>query len=452
MLLAFVALAAVTNWIPARWSSHDPASLDLLTKHTPVNCVLLEKADWSAPFNAAAAQRGIATLAIVHPGSDAVEEGRRAAAQGMTGVVLIGDFPDQAVSALEDSKILTIDLPSRSRLRLHEHPRIVGTYQGVWPGIQVQENGIAVSAPSGSPWIDTNTGFLRFLRAVRTEPIWIANTPPAKTVITPQRYVQVIADTEAAGAHWVLALDADFNRKLLLGDAKTLAAWQEIGAAMRFYADHREWASMRPYSTLALVEDPGSALLSGGIMDMLATKHTTVRAVSSNQLTSTELKGQKMAADVDPGSLTPEQRDVLKAWARQGNTLLTAPAGWKMPVPKDASQVTMTKEQMSRLDEIWKEMNSLTSNQNPGAKVFNAPSTISYAVEGDGGHPVVVHLVNYSDYPLDSMTVRLLGKFQSAVLYTPGAAPKKADIYDAEGGGSEIFIEKLGTIGAVVVN
>ncbi|HZU24119.1 MAG TPA: hypothetical protein VFA04_01270 [Bryobacteraceae bacterium] len=452
MLLAFLALAGVTSWIPARWYSHDPASLDLLTKYTPVNCVLLEKADWSAPFNAAAAQRGIATLGIVHRSADALEEGRRAAAQGMTGVVLLGDFPDGAVAALEDSKILTIDLPSRSHLRLHQHPRVIGTYQGVWPGIQVQENGISVSGPSGSPWIDTNTGFLRFLRAIRSEPIWIANTPPEKMVITPQRYVQAVADAEAAGAHWVVALDSDFNKRLLAGDAKTLAGWREIGTVMRFYADHPQWSEMRAYSTLALVEDTNSALLSGGILDMLATKHTTVRAVASNQLTPATLNGEKMAADVDPAALTPEQRDLLKAWTRQGNTLLTAPPGWKMPVAKDASQITMTKDQMTRLDEIWKEMNSLTSNQNPGAKVFNAPSTISYAVEGAGGHPVVVHLVNYSDYALDSMTVRLVGKFQSAMLYAPGEPPKKADIYDAEGGGSEIFIEKLGTVGAIVVN
>src|SRR5579884_4177844 len=341
MLLAFLALAGVTSWIPARWYSHDPASLDLLTKYTPVNCVLLEKADWSAPFNAAAAQRGIATLGIVHRSADALEEGRRAAAQGMTGVVLLGDFPDGAVAALEDSKILTIDLPSRSHLRLHQHPRVIGTYQGVWPGIQVQENGISVSAPSGAPWIDTNTGFLRFLRAIRSEPIWIANKPPDKTVITPERYVQAVADAETAGAHWVLALDDDFSKRLLASDTRTVAAWQQIGAAMKFYAAHPDWASMRAFSSLALVEDTDSALLSGGILDMLATKHTTVRAVASNELTRGALSGENMAADVDPGALTPEQRDILPAWVRKGNTLLTAPPGWKMPVANNTAQISM---------------------------------------------------------------------------------------------------------------
>src|SRR5436309_12103898 len=123
MLLAFLALAGLTNWIPARWHSHDPASLDVLAKYTPVNCILLEQPDWSAPFAEAAAQRGIATLAVVHPSASAVEDGRRAASMKMAGVVLQGDFADGVLKALEDSKILVIDLPSRSRLRLHEHPK-----------------------------------------------------------------------------------------------------------------------------------------------------------------------------------------------------------------------------------------------------------------------------------------------------------------------------------------
>lgn len=452
MLLAFLALAGIANWIPARWHSHDPATLDLLTKYTPINCVLLEKTDWSADFAAAAKDRGIATLGVVHSGPAAVEEGRRAAALNLTGVVLEGDFPETTRSALEDSKILVIDLPSRAHLLLHERPKVLGTFQAMWPGIRIQENGVAISAPSGAPWIDTNTGFLRFLRAIRTEPIWIANTPPPNMVITPQRYVQAVADAETAGAHWVLALDPDFDKRLLSGDPKALAGWQQIGAAMKFYADHADWTAMRPWSTLALIEDTDSALLSGGILDMLATKHTTVRAVPSNDLTTGALSGERMAADVDPAALTPEQKDILQAWVHKGNTLLTAPPGWKMPVAKDAAQISMTKDQMSRLEEIWKEMNALTAMENPGAKVFNAPSTISNTLVAASGRPVVVHVVNYSDYPLDSMTVRLVGKFTSATLYAPGQPPQKLDPYDAEGGGTDVFVDKLGTIGAIVLN
>ena len=38
---------------------------------------------------------------------------------------------------------------------------VLGTYQGVWPGIAVTRTAPSKRGPTGSVWIDTNTGFLR---------------------------------------------------------------------------------------------------------------------------------------------------------------------------------------------------------------------------------------------------------------------------------------------------
>jgi len=49
MLLALLLIASVGNWTPARWSSADPETLPLL-RETPINCVLMERDNWSAEF------------------------------------------------------------------------------------------------------------------------------------------------------------------------------------------------------------------------------------------------------------------------------------------------------------------------------------------------------------------------------------------------------------------
>jgi hypothetical protein len=354
--------------------------------------------------------------------------------------------------AVEDLGSLAVELPSRSRLRLDDPGlRVVGTDQGVWPGVQIQKNGTAVSAPSGVPWIDTNAGFLRFVHAARPEPVWIANTPPRDIGISPARYVQAVADAESSGGHWVVALDDQFQRDLFSGKENAVQAWEQIGGALRFYAEHPEWRQMRPYSTLAVLEDAASgALLSGGILDMLVTKHTTVAPATSSHLDSASLAGMKMAVAVDPSVLTPEQQGVLKSWARAGNTLLTGPPGWKMPIPSDSSQIVLNKEQISQLDEIWRELNSLIGSRNPGVKVFNAPGALSNALEGSGGAPVVLEFVNYSDYPIEDITVHLTGNFRTARLLAPGRAPSKIDVFEQDGG-TEISIDRLGEIAAVVL-
>src|SRR5258708_28811722 len=124
---------------------------------------MLVQSNWSSDFAKAASSRGIVTLGIIHPGGDAIDLASRTAAIGMTGVVLEGDFDPKVRAALADSKILTVELPTRARMRFdNAMAPVTGSIQGLWPGIQIEENGAAKAAPSGAPWIDTNTGCLRF--------------------------------------------------------------------------------------------------------------------------------------------------------------------------------------------------------------------------------------------------------------------------------------------------
>lgn len=448
LLAAIAAPHQMSEWIPARWYSHDPESLELV-RQTPVNCLLLEQRDWSKPFVDRAAADGIETLGVIRTSDAAVDAAHRAGALGMTGVVLEGDFPGDVAAAVEHSGILNIRLSSRASL--DPNAPLVGTDQGVWPGVQIQKDGVTVSAPSGSPWIDTNAGFLRFIRTIAAGPVWIANAPPAGMAVTPARYLQAIADAESAGAHWVVALDEDTSQRLLAGDAKALDLWLKTGALLGFYAGHPEWRAMRPHSTLALIEDVSSgAYLAGGIMDMLAAKHTTVRPVALSSLRPASIAGATLAVDVDPASLTSTQQDELKAWTRAGNTLLNAPPGWKMPMPEDPKRIVLNSDQIARLGEIWHETNSLIGNRNPGGRVYNAPGAISNVVAGPSGHPVVVQLVNYTNYPLEDVTVRLTGVFSGAKLLVPGEAPRDLEIFE-EDGSTEITVPSVVVAAAVVM-
>jgi hypothetical protein len=63
---------------------------------------------------------------------------------------------------------------------------------------------------------------------------------------------------------------------------------------------------------------------------------------------------------------------------------------------------------------------------------------------------VVLHLVNYSDYPVEDVTVRFPGRFNGAKLLAPGEAPKPVDMFE-EDGVTEISIPKLGVVATVVL-
>ena len=57
------------------------------------------------------------------------------------------------------------------------------------------------------------------------------------------------------------------------------------------------------------------ALLSGGVLDMIAVKHTPVRPVPTHKLEAAAMEGTKMAVNVDPSTMTDEQKQALESAA-----------------------------------------------------------------------------------------------------------------------------------------
>ncbi len=178
MILALIALATMPDLVPARWPSNDLATLNLV-KRTPINCLLIESKDWSRAFNEEAEKRGIHTLAVIRPQPDPVVTTQRSLELRFGGAVLEGAFDPaekpKLRKILSDAKLPVIELTLRSEMKFDEPAPVIGTYQGLWPGIQLEHDGSAKAAPSGAAWIDTNTGFLRFARASSSSAIWIAN-------------------------------------------------------------------------------------------------------------------------------------------------------------------------------------------------------------------------------------------------------------------------------------
>src|SRR5580700_1100838 len=233
--------------------------------------------------------------------------------------------------------------------------------------------------------------------------VWIANRVPANKAQPVTHYLGAIGDAGMTGARWVLDFDDDFAGRLIKRDNAALADWKRIIQNIKYYEDHREWRGFVPRSTLALVEDTGTgALLSGGIVDMITTRHTPVRPVPARRLEPEALLRATMTVNVDPESLNQHQKEVLRAFTRAGGTLLSGPPGWRFPSLKP-DQITLESSDLEKLDQIWKELNGLFGRQNLGARLFNVSSMLSNLLESPDGKQVVLHLVNYSDYPVESI-------------------------------------------------
>ncbi len=440
-LAAIAALGSgPTEWVPVRWSSTDPKSLTLM-EGTRINCLLL---DWEArnaasfaAFASAAAQKNIAPVAVLRPGADVIAQARGALNAKMRGIMLEGEFPEGAASGVRgiSGGVPVIEISLRSRMKLGTADPVIGTYQGVWAGIQVVEGHVSKAGPSGTAWIDTNTGFLRAVRAWGGAEVWLANLPPEKTVIPVTRYLQMIGDAEMVGARWVVALDSDFSSKLQRRDARAVSDWGRITELLGYYEDHREWRALRPGGKLALVQATGEGgLLSGGILDMIAVKHTPVKAVPPARLSAEALQGATMAVNVDNDALDAHQKEILKSFARSGGTVLTGPAGWRNSAPEDKTKITLDDKELKRIDDMWHDVQAMIGRRNLGVRLFNVSSMLSNLLASDDGKQVYVQLVNYADYPVDSVTMHVLGNFSKATLFTPDGKTKALEVYKNEEG------------------
>ncbi|HWR51034.1 MAG TPA: hypothetical protein VN428_08000 [Bryobacteraceae bacterium] len=443
-MLAATAIAlgvVVGAWVPARWNTPDPKSLDLI-QGTPFNCLLVDRPHWRAELSDRAAEAGIQVLGVVRPGEleDAAGAAERAR---LSGLVLEGDFASGTADRLSSAGVV-IELPPRAAMRFTG--AVAGTYQGIWPGIRMDQK----AAATGGPWVDTNYGFLAFARASsEAAPVWIANTPPPKTVLKVEKYLHAISDAAIAGARWVVALDPDFERRLFAREAAAVRDWKRIAEHARFYEEHRTWSEWPSHGRLAIVQEASGALYSGGILDMIAVKHTPVRAVPVAKLSPAALAGATMAVNADPEAVEPEQKEAFRLFARGGGTILTAPTGWKLPPPSKET-ITLGKDDVAKLDEVWKGINSMIGRANLGARLFNVSGMLSALTASPDGSTLALQLVNYTDYPVESITVHVLGKYARATLHEPGRPPRQLDIYAIEEGAG-VDIPEVGAAAALVL-
>lgn len=452
-----LAVASITAWVPLFWPSQDARTLPLV-ENSAFNCLLQSPAHWSGEFVRAAHARQIAVVGALRPEDALPALLPRAKTAGLDGLVLLGSFSVAAQQQAEATGLPVIVLPERSalvsgRLATARQGLPFGTVQGVWPGLRVEEDPKAM--PSGAPWIDTNAGFLRYLRALRSGPIWLANAPPPTKpgeLFAFRRVLQAVAESAMCGAYWVVQLPEAWMQQLFAGEAKAVRDWQRLKALTLFAQQQREVGQWPAAGQLALVQSPQQgALLSGSILDMIAVKHTPVKPVPPAKVGAAALQGAAMAVVVDRASLPAAQQAELEGFQKRGGTVLTGPPGWQFPAARPG-QIVLEPSELEKLDTIWKEVNSMTGRRNLGARLFNVASMLSNLVASPNGQRLALHLVNYTDFPAEAITVHLLGKWKAAQLLRPGHAPAALESYAVdEGAATGVDIAEVDSYAILIV-
>ena len=90
----------------------------------------------------------------------------------------------------------------------------------------------------------------------------------------------------------------------------------------------------------------------------------------------------------------------------------------------------------------------MIGRRNLGARLFNVSTMLSDMLSSPDGKQVIIQLVNYSDLPVESITVHVLGNFTRARLYTPEEGERKLETYKNEEG-TGVDIDKVSVCGTL---
>jgi hypothetical protein len=346
--------------VPAHWFSADPRSLDLLTG-TPINCLIVDPPNWTPALVTEAHRRG---LKILGNGAEA------------------------------DA---TITLETRDKV--HPGAGLIVLSQAVWPGLRTADDMIAT--PSAAPWVDTNLGYLRYLRSQTQDVIWLAPRPPPGQSFPIRRYQQVMADAALAGARWVVDIDNAMSTRLLAGDPTAKKDWTDLMRAAAFLRSIPDLGHLVSYSRLGVSISPTTgALVSGGVLDMLGAQHIPFQVVKSG-------KGMEQFLDFADDSIVKFPKTSL---------------GRTMVLPDD----------VGKLEPVYRRVEVTVGRTNFGLRVFNGAAILSAPYSLPGGKSVGVLLVNYTDFAAENITLHVQGTWKKATLEAPGQPPKALSIYSVK--------------------
>lgn len=441
----------------ARW--YEPATLTLL-QDSPVNCLLVT---WSAPADApvgaeqqrlvkvyteAAHKRGLAVLGLVYAAGDASKIAADAARASLDGLVLEGEFTREFPAALRKAagSMLVVEI-AKDPAPWRRRPLPIVAVAGVAPSARnLSEMGIR-GAPSSEPWIQSNIWLARSFGLAAPPPaVWISSQLENASVVD---YERAVADASAAGGRWIISLDDVVRTKLRAREASALELWRRLSSYLKFAESRAAWRAIGPYGNVGILFDPESTKqeLSDEYLNLVTRRQVPYRLVARSGLTASSVAKFRaiLAIELDPPSV-PE-RKLLQDFAESGGLVIIGPTWGDAPKTEPFSEVPAGKGRVVVYrdpdpETVARDLKELLSDDDLGVVPFNVPSVITLASGGDPGQPLLVQLLNYFNHPVESITLRVAGKFRSARLETPEGAAVDLPLRAAEGK-TEVTIPKL---------
>ena len=308
-------------------------------------------------------------------------------------------------------------------------PPGVRVIEGEWPGIQHSRDGGASAGPTGVPWVDSNGWKVRLEAALHPGvTIWVSAAPKARE----GSYLLAAADAASHGGQWIVTLDDDFAAAIAKKNAAALARWQNLGAATARLAVHSAWYDYPARAVIGVVSDFTGAdeFLSQELLNLLARTNQQYRILVKSA--PADFKGLRALLYADAAAPDPPLRRAMLGFVQSGGLMIAGPS-WgaaegtavrDLEHPRyDVRALGKGRIAIARAgaDDPYLLANDsvvLVSHRYDLLRFWNAGAVGSYLTASPDGSRSVAHLLFYADRGPTDASLRIAGRYRSAMLWT----------------------------------
>jgi hypothetical protein len=292
--------------------------------------------------------------------------------------------------------------------------------------------------------------------------VWLTSQAPGGNEVSPlDGFVKPIAEAEAFGAHWVIALDKFFREGLDRNDEAAVRTWRRMMSALKFFESRRDWRSWQPVAALAIVSsfEGEGKLMSEEFLNLAPRRHLAYRAIRLADGPAPSFEGLKAVLYLEPEPPQGELLAKLLEFARGGG-LVIAPRGIvDAPVAERKAEHGLCQVGKGRvampLDKwddpflLVAQVHVLVGHRHDVVRVWNAGSTDTYFVASKADKKALVHLIPYASGRTQPITLGFSEPYRSARIIRLDA---EEAVKSARGPlGTEIPVGEIGDYAAVLL-
>ncbi len=334
-------------------------------------------------------------------------------------------------------------------------PAGIAILSGEWPGIASSRGGGTSAGPTGVPWVDTNSWKIRLEAARRPgADIWV-DAPPKGARISASSYRTAIADAAAYGGRWVISLDAQLAAGIADGRADALQTWKTISGTAGFFAAHKQWPSYLPQAIVGIVSDFAgeNEFMGQELLNLIGRTNQQYAVLLKTKLPEAPFRGLRAVIYTDAQPPTAELRRQILDFVTAGGLLIAGPK-WGIPAGAPAREElpgyaarTLGKGRLAIAkgdpDDPYVLANDsalLISHRYELLRFWNGGAVGSYLTVAPDRKRAVAHLLFYADQGPDHASVRIVGRYRKASLWTPDREEPRPVEMETQKGAVELHL------------